>query len=464
VSGIDNQKDRDSISYHPNLEYVKPTIYASDYTPSKTDTNSATIITVPSLKDLWTDTVSILDTLSNLEQSLSTKLKDVTAISSSTNVAQAAQAFGDTNFNGTISFPLYKAALQSPDSYEKNIIVDAFENYHIDVNGKLNAEIYTDVVDMIADWQNTISFINRGLFTQIVPTNQVPSTTNITDPAIDVVHTAELALINSFTKQTSDRIDSLSTMRQEYLTDSKSEAYYASQAHYKNVNDLHKDLYRRVNTKAEVTSLVTSKVVDSQVVINFITQLVDYRPYQDNVHDVLYGLLSQYTTRQSMEKGLRKIQALLKLSIDGKVENINEAKANLRGIANLSTKVKMNNSLINGIYLKNEVYGDVNDFMQGIESYPASTHFDTAASHIVDSITRANDLYTNQSADFYKIHSLDGELRKNKLKGLVDKDTAREIYRLCDLIIAYATNKNSWPEQSNLSQWLSDFLKSENIS
>jgi hypothetical protein len=163
-----------------------------------------------------------------------------------------------------------------------------------------------------------------------------------------------------------------------------------------------------------------------------------------------------------MENGLRKVQALLKLSIDGKIESVDGVKTNIRGISNNQTKLNVNKSLVKSIHLRTEVYGEVYDTINGFRSTPDNAVFNMVAGHIVDSIYRADNIYTEQSGDFYKISSLDTELRRDKLMQLVDKDTARQFYQIIVSLISYAQQK-SWPSKAQLVSWLKDFVNYEGL-
>jgi transposase len=124
-----------------------------------------------------------------------------------------------------------------------------------------------------------------------------------------------------------------------------------------------------------------------------------------------------------------------------------------------TTKSKINRTLVNGIHLRNEVFGDVYEVMEYFDSVPKGKAFEDVANHITEGINQAEQTYYNQSMDFYKIHFMDAELRTNKLQGLIDKDSARSIYKMIDGVLKFMKQTNHWPDDEGLIQWMDDFME-----
>lgn len=466
--GINSQDQRDQLNYSPDIEYTLPQINAGPYNGPSNVTVNPGQAAQPVMVEIWDKVATIVDDLTSIEEKLSSKLdtdRVPVSIANSGLVADAATKFG-YNYNGYIPFQLYKTALTSPDSYEKNIIVDTYENYHSDVNGNLNAELYPDVVEMTTDWLSIAEFIRKAIMAQVVSSKDLPTTLSSDDANMAKVDAAEKALIESYLAAKKAYQATLGTLRAKYLADPEGETFYSAQYDNTQAEKALKQVERVVYSKAEVTSLVDSKVVDADVLTALIDNTVDYQPYKGSTMEILYNLLRQYPSRQSMENGLRKIQALLKLSVDSKSEDVVNMKNDLRGIASQPNKDKMNQALSNGVHLRNNVLGEVHEVMDYFDGVPEDQDsvFHDVAEQIVDSITYADKLYEDQSSDFYKIHSLDGDLRKQKLVKVIDKHSTREIYQLAQKVVDYATETGTWPTTSNLSSWLTGLMNKYNLT
>jgi hypothetical protein len=111
------------------------------------------------------------------------------------------------------------------------------------------------------------------------------------------------------------------------------------------------------------------------------------------------------------------------------------------------------------------VYGEIHDTIDAMAVTASVTDplFNMVADHIVDSMTQADKLYTEQSSDFFKIHTLDTDMRRDKLGMLVNKDTARRFYQIIERLISF-TGSRGWPSQDRLESWLQDFINQEGLS
>jgi hypothetical protein len=462
-----SQEERDKLNYAPVLEYQLPKIQATQYVGPLEALNDPSLLVRPVMTDTWTKVADIVDRLSDIEDKLSIKLENdrvKVPVAIRDEIRLAASKYGKV-VDTSIYFSLYKEALNSSDSYEKNLIVDTYENYHVDVNGNINAELYTDIAEMITDWKSYIEFIKKGLFAQIVPVGDLPSTVSSTDSNLKKIDAAEKQLIEQYKAAQKAYAEALKDVRAKYFKNPQSQEFYDSQYQNSIKEKQFKKVERVILGKSEAYSLIDSKIVDADIISLLIGNSIDYMPYKGGTMDILHNLLRQYPSRQSMENGLRKIQALIKLSVDGKTESVTNSKNGLRNISSQPNKDKMNQALVNGIHLRNNVFGEVHETMEYFDGIPDDgSIFNVFAEHIVDGITYADKLYENQAADFYKIHTLDAELRMQKVRNVIDKHSAREIYKLAEKLINYAVEKNTWPEQKNLSQWLSDFMKAGNLS
>ena len=470
--GIDTQYERDYINYRPDIKYTTPMIDSTSGLSADTASQEEQLeeLTQTNTISVWEDVVDLIQQIDKLEENLSIKLADVLVPVNSAfqeAVANAAEGLGYSGYVSMIPFNLYKLTFETPDSPDSALIQDIYEDYLADVDGNLNGELYADVAEIRNDWKDMIEFIQKGLFTQIVSSYQVPTSMVIIqdDARLDEIHEEEQAMNEEYAALL--RLQSINDAI--YMQLSAQE--YGSDRYFQAVKDMEEtrraviNLEKKLFTKAETVDLIERKASDTSDSIELITNSIDFDPYEDNKYEVLYGLLKQFSTKSDMQTGLRKIQAILKLSVDGKKLNTDAMKSNLRGIASGTTKRRINRTLVNGIHLRTGVFSEVYDIMSYLDGVPNNEDFETMATHISDGVQQAELMYQAQASDFYKIHSMDSDLRTEKLTSLIDKDAARSTYQLIGKVLAYAKEiDTSWPTEDNLSGWLNSFMEYSNIT
>jgi hypothetical protein len=462
--GIDTQYERDYINYRPKIEYNNPNRNAGELsvdTDSQRAANDLEQINSPIAVSTWGMAVDILNDLDSVEQELSDKLKDITAKIPDKHldtVREAAKKFGQ-DVDNTISFGLYKATFNYPESREAVLIQDIFEDFHSDVEGTLNAELYADVVEMKNDWLDMTNFIKRGLFLQIVSGEKLPTSISNEDDNLEYIHQAETEMVDNYL--TAMKVDKENGDRyRELIIDAyESEAYFEAMKEYQDGERKTKLLEKRLHALWETGELIESKASSATKAIRLIKGTIDFKPYNEKEYDILYHILKQYSDKQKLTSGLKKVRAIIKLSVDHKKSAVNELKENARGIAGRKMKQKINNSLANGVHLRNEVSLDVHDLLEYFDGVPDNKGFEIVANHIATGLKQSNKVYFDQSSDFFKAHTMDAGLRDEKLKGLIDKDASRQIYRLLGETVKHVDDVGKWTDEAELSTWLDGFME-----
>lgn len=466
--GIDTQYERDYINYRPKITYTSPLIDSTYGLSADTASQESELDQIgdSSVISTWEDVIDVLTEIDKLEEQLSETLKDISVpipASFQDDIKKAAEKLEYPGITDSIPFALYKKSFDFP-SPESSLIQDMFEEYMSDVNGNLNGELYADVMEIKQDWVDVTDFIKKGLFTQIVSLDKVPTDLDKENPALIEIKEKEEAMADEYA-----RLLRLRSINEEIYYQ-LSESEYGSERYYQAVKDLDDtrrqvvNLEKKLFTKTEVVDLIGRKASDTSDSVSLITNSIDFDPYEEDKYEVLYGLLKQFKTKESMTTGLKKMQAVLKLSVDGKKNNTDSLKLNLRGIAGRTTKRKINQTLVNGIHLRNEIFGEVYDIMSNIDGIPSSENFEMMADHISDGVQQSESMYRQQASDFYKVHMMDASLRTEKLVSLIDKDAARSTYKLLGGVVNYTKDVNtSWPAEDQMSTWLNDFMEHSKI-
>ena len=470
--GIDTQYERDYINYRPAITYAP----GKDASGFPTDTAGQDTSLVDNLDgigessaiEVWGEVVGVIQKLDQLEQTLSLKLKDISVpvpAMKQSHIEEAARALGYSGVTERIPFDVYKKTFEQPNLPGAVAIQEVYEDYMADVDGILNGELYADVAEMQQDWNEMLDFVKRGLMAQLVPMDKVPREVSTTDVNLKLIAEAEKAM--------NDEVAALAKLqavnRNIYMELSSLE--YGSDRYFQAVKEYDESkrnlLYaeKKLFTKEEVVDLISRKASDTTGTLAFIEQSIDFDPFSEGRYEMMYALSRQYSGKESAQDGLRKLQAVLKLSVDGKKIHTDTNKTTLRGIAGQPTKTQANRTLINGIHLRNEVFRDVFDMVHNLDGVPANENFEIMINHITDGAAQVDEFYQMQASDFYKTHVMDDTLRRDKLRSLIDKDTARSSYQLIGSMVGYLKDtKHSWPTEEKLSEWLNGFMEHSKLS
>lgn len=470
-SGIDTQYERDYINYRPRPTHQKEASYqGGNYEP---DDASHELDVYTELKrstagEVWNDIVTVIEKITELETTLAGKLTDITVpipASSKSRVQRAAEKIGHTGIVDTIPFSLYRKTFAVAKLPEASLIQDTFEEYVSDVDGTLNAELYADVAEIQQDWVDMAAFSKKALFAQFSSPDDIPNSfLERSDGYIEEVKEKEKRQMSEYLE-----LLRLQSINREILTrlgeqEMGSDAYYSAEREYDEAKRHIVLLEKKLFTKAEVVDLVSRKASDTEDSLLLIENSIDYDPYAEHKYEVLYALLQQFPSKREMQLGLRKMQAVLKLSVDRKRDDQRAIKNTLRGLAGGQVKRRMNNTLVSGIHLRNGVFSDVYDMLRHLDGVPSLKNFDLMANHVGEGIEAAEHMYRAQVSDFYKIHALDDEMRRDKLTRVLDKDMTRSTYQLMRAVLDYAQEVDvAWPTAGKLSGWLNDFMEQAKI-
>jgi hypothetical protein len=469
-SGIDTQYERDYINYRPKIKYTPPVVDSSYGLSADTASQPGLLnqLGESSIISVWEDIVAVIQKIDEVEQTLAMKLKDVSAPISSVFkdvVIEAAEKLGYSGVTNSIPFDLYKKTFEQPDAPESSIIQEAFEEYMSDVDGTINGELYSDVAEIQNDWTDMLDFVKKGLFSQIVPIDKVPVEISTKDVNLENVRAKEQSITDEYAELLKLRKINELIYQELFTKEYGSDRFFQAENELEEVKREMIKLEKRLFTKTEVVDLVRRKASDTDDSIELVKNTIDFDPYAKNKYEVLYGLLKQFRTKEEMQKGLKKMQAILKLSVDGKKDILGATKHNLRGISGGTAKRRINKTLVNGVHLRNEIFSDVYDIMKNLDGVPNVDDFETLAIHMSEGVQRAELMYQSQASDFYKIHTMDSELRTDKLVSVIDKDAARSAYKLMGNVLSYATETTqSWPTEDKISQWLNDFMEHSKIT
>jgi hypothetical protein len=312
-SGIDTQYERDYINYRPKVQYTQPAGDSGQGLSADTTNQSQSVLATDSISgssaiSVWQNVVDTVNSISQLVNTLSDKLQNASVpipASSQLVVQQAAQELGIQGITNSIPFSVYKTTFANPTSPSAITIQNTYEDYMADVNGSLNGEIFTDVMEMQNDWVDMMDFINKGLFAQLVPIDQTPNAFTTDDSKLDGIKTAEDQLNAEYTQL----LKILNINKQIYdemsATSYGTQSYYDALSQYNDVKRRIENLEKKLFTKSEIVDLIDRKASDTTDTVTLLTNTVDFDPFEEDKYQLLYGLLRQFSTRDAAVTGLK---------------------------------------------------------------------------------------------------------------------------------------------------------------
>lgn len=459
--GIDTQLERDIIDYRPEISYKKnlQSSFSDLASEPSFEDQMGEVIGGPSVVSTWEEIADSIRKVDELEKKLSEKLNGTSVPIEDKYLDQVRTAAAKWGYTLTDSLPfeLYKKTFDEPDSPESTLIQDIYEDYQADVNGNINAELYPDVIEIQKDLSDTVEFMKKGLFAQFVSPDELAG--DLDESKLEQIHQREKELLEQYAeilkknKQNEDLFHEL--ILQEYGSD----------RYFQVENDLEQGrreafiLEKKLFTKKEIVDLLKRKASDIGELLELIQNYIDFDPLKEDRYEILYHVSRQFDQKEKMVKEMKGLQAVLKFAIDSKKKDVFGKKLHLRGLAGPKIRQKVNQTLINSIHFRNGVLTGMSDWLGSFDGVPDNTMFDLVIGYVTEGMQKAEGKYRLDVSDFYKIHAMSSELRREKITSIVDKDIARQTYRLFGNMVNYAKNANiPRPNDESFGNWLREFI------
>ena len=458
--GIDTQLERDIIEYRPDIEYSKESpLTLPDVSEDFSEEQMEEVLGGPSVVSTWEELAEVIKQVNDLEKTLSEKLRGASVPIPSqyiSSIQKAAEKFG-YEITDAIPFELYKLTFKEPDSPESVLIQDIYEDYQADVNGNLNAELYTEVIEIQKDLEDITDFARKGLFAQIVPLDELAG--ELDESKLEEIHQREKEMIEQYADLLKKNKENEDLLNDLIMYEYGSERYFQVENELKKGRRRAFELEKKLFTKNEVLDLLKRKASDIADHIELIRDSIDLDPLKEDRYDILYHISRQFDGKDKMIREMGGMKALLKFSIDAKKGEVFSLRQNLRGLAGQKHRRKIHQNLINSIHLRNQVLIGIQDWVGNFDGVPDNSMFDRVMGYVTEGLRRAELKYRQDASDFHKIHTMNAELRQEKLASVIDKDIARQSYKMFANISHYAKDAFvSRPGEEDFGKWLREVV------
>jgi hypothetical protein len=467
--GIKSEHDRELIEYKPIISYEKlaganinNVVIPSGYSVDNEIQN--VIDRLPS------NTTSTLVTFNNKMQGLLTtiesRLLESPAITTPINadaVAEAARNLGIDISNG-ITYEIYKSLMndQYNDNYDRQVIIEAWQTYHSDVNGTLSGEYYTELLELNQDFNNIIDFWGRSALKYINP--EIALDIQNPSAALSIIENDEQVLINKLILYKKE-IDDVSTNLGRHIVKTKDPDDPSNIAYDKLMNKFtalgneYNLILRKCNVICEVSDVIDKKLNMNYVAIEKMESSINettQNTFGGKLVDTLESLLTGCLESDFLGS-LKRLRVMVKYQLDVENRDINAEKKKADSAFNNKIKKAAQDMCVKDIAVKVGVSHPLLNEL-GYMPNSSSNLLKPITDKLLKALGSAESAYGNNIVQLYGAHSKNAEAFTRRAIDIADKDISRELYKIFNEIIKHIENGGDSPTTGNLRGWIVGFL------
>lgn len=400
---------KDMLGYRPDLKYTKPEIYSyrnveldesktEDYIDFYRENNIGVLKEVKALQKI-SDSISIY--IEKRSQELDTKVpisdEEKEYIES---FEQLITGIDISPINDTITFDIYKKALEIDIEPYTSYVADIFEEYQAGIDGEIEFELYRDVFEIKKELGNLFNFLLNYVCLYIDNNSDIDSLINIENEMINEIDPLAKNSITGLVKEMEMTIEDL-------IKEGKD--VEKLKANVDELNDTIRQKTEILSSESELISVARRitgmlidilDIIDQTVAIN--TDTLKYK-FSD------YEIVSLRLSFDNEKKKVEQIESSRKSIIDTQGK-----KASLRDLGILShLKTSFTNPVKSGIKNKN--------FSNNI------------LERINDGINTLDEQYSNEILNCVTLNETDCLLLWEKINLIIHKHYTRKYIKLREL-------------------------------
>lgn len=400
---------KDMLGYRPDLKYTKPEIYSyrnveldesktEDYIDFYRENNIGVLKEVKALQKI-SDSISIY--IEKRSQELDTKVpisdEEKEYIES---FEQLITGIDISPINDTITFDIYKKALEIDIEPYTSYVADIFEEYQAGIDGEIEFELYRDVFEIKKELGNLFNFLLNYVCLYIDNNSDIDSLINIENEMINEIDPLAKNSITGLVKEMEMTIEDL-------IKEGKD--VEKLKANVDELNDTIRQKTEILSSESELISVARRitgmlidilDIIDQTVAIN--TDTLKYK-FSD------YEIVSLRLSFDNEKKKVEQIESSRKSIIDTQGK-----KASLRDLGILShLKTSFTNPVKSGI--KNKNFN--NNILERIN----------------DGINTLDEQYSNEILNCVTLNETDCLLLWEKINLIIHKHYTRKYIKLREL-------------------------------
>ena len=372
-------------------------------------------------------------------------------------ILEAGNTLGLDLSNG-IGYDTYKDLYfdLNKSEYEKQIIIETWEEYHSDINGSIAGEYYTSLLEIQEDIAQFKDFEIRALLKQIHynSNNASDEYINIEKAFIEQLISLKNGIesiekqLSTFQIRTMDPMDS-ENIRMNIL-----------ESRYEKLNNTYKVSLRKSNVLSEVGNISTYKVNSTNYALGLMDTYLRYLPqneFEGKLAETLYAIVSGCMDGNTLEK-LKQVQLTLRYSFNNQNKHLAEDKQKVESSMSNMVKRILQDVSVRDIGLKVGVMHPVIQILNSL-SDDSAQYLEPIADTLLIGINTAEDEYKKNVIQLYGLHHSASDANIRRIKEINQKRKTRDFYKAISAVIAEIESKGKIPDKQSLKGWVNGILK-----
>lgn len=443
--GIDTQFERNVLTYRPEIAEIMGSSNVSS--PLFDELNPETVIDDvldPITPQVWDEITTLENRIDKLEKDFLEHLKDV-------EVPIMSKELKDLIRKDKLTMKDYKDALTivndipgkgtstggsnpttppdnpitNKDIYISTLIIEEVETHLSDMNGLLEGELYSDVLEIQMDVKDTKYFVQRALIEPLFQLNTPKDDDK--QEVLKAMQTMEENLSKEYTKTAV----AFENIRRDHdilvMTAYGSKEEKVKKKDVQDAEKKKKDIETRLVTKTEIGRLCKRKTGHLGYHIDYLEECIGFVP-RDGEQSKINQILAS-TLKDNPKMSQEHLLLGLRMGFDKRKEETKTYQNNLRSVSPRKHKVKVQDGLIEDVYLRNEVF------------YPFHRHMETSMptekggieewvyNYLTEGMYALEDMYQKQSMDYFKVQDYEAIYRQRHIQSIIDKEGLRLLYK-----------------------------------
>ncbi|HLO11259.1 MAG TPA: hypothetical protein VK190_03260 [Pseudoneobacillus sp.] len=346
----------------------------------------------------------------------------------------------------------YKKAQDLPYSHDKYKTLETLEKKMADVDGNPALEALPILEDIKADWKKYDDLYNK---TVVALMNEEFPEGDMKDKEIQ---------LDSLIKQLhEDKNKSDMVLTELYCGDLTSPKIEEEKKNNDSINRLLEEANNLSYGKSDLCNTLDIRCYDTLELLYSIDSMIHSTPQEKldkQLVDVLQYILASTNPYETtfVISYLKQLQSLLRLTLDGKINNQFATRDKMRITSNPSFKTYLSNNLKNTFLYRHKISTKTMYTLEGIPA-GAINALDKVVDTIVDGLRDSESKYVSQMVDFDKITKTDVVYKTALWAHIEDKELVRVLYKVILSLIDFISKTNSIPEKKDLYDWLINFCQ-----
>ncbi len=420
--GIDTPYERWVLTYRPELKEIfgesKVTAPIIEDLQPETVIDEITEVIIP---DIWEEIIKIEDKVDKVVDVFHEKLKP-------TIIPVNNETLHNLTGKDTLTIDDYKNALMEPTTHENSLIIKEIESHFGEIDGLMEGELYRDVLAIQDDVKDTKSFIEDGLIRPLMDW-KTPNKSE-QDEVVQTLAELEKKISDEYVLRTKEFESVQYENDKLVMTDYGSLEQQVKAKETKEAEKKKKEIETRLVTKTEIGALCKRKLGNLSYHIDYLEECVGFVPKEGEDSKIIRNLLSMFEKSKTLKP--EHVLMGLRLGYDKRKEEVEMFTSNLRTISNRDNRLKVQDGLLDDIYLRNEVFRSLHEQMNEAPPTEQGSTEEWLFNNLTEGIYAMEDAYQQQSMDYFKMLDYEANYRHRHMRAVTAKESVRRLYSIVE--------------------------------